>query len=379
MCGTMTGMRVMICVALLFLSGARAQCCTGFCASGRGLVLAGNNEDYNKPFTKMWFVPAEQGTYGRVYVGFDNFWPQGGMNERGVFFDGFATERLPAASSAGKEVFRGNLLDRAMAECATVEQVIALFEKYNRSFLENAVLFFADANGDSVIVEPNAILRKQGRYQVQTNFHQSRVKPGEIPCERYKIAASMLDEAGENISVALFRRILAATHAEGTNPTLYSNIYDLKRRVMYLYHFHNFENVVTIDLAAELKKGKRALDLPTLFPRTFAAELFARNRQRERERPIAKVDPRLYDAYAGGYELPTGITLEISRDGDRLFVDASGYASGYAKLELFPESETKFFLKTMSAQVTFVRGERGRVDRLIIRQDGQETVAERFQ
>ncbi len=277
----MTGMRTIIYVALLFLSGACAQCCTGFCAVARGLVLAGNNEDYSNPFTKIWFVPAEKGTYGRVYVGFDNFWPQGGMNERGVFFDGFATERVAATGSAGREVFRGNLLDGAMAECATVEQVVGLFEKYNRKFLEHAVLFFADANGDSVIIEPDAILRKQGRYQIQTNFHQSRVKPAEITCDRYKIAARMLGEAGENLSVDFFRRILAATHAEGANPTLYSNIYDLKRRVMYLYHFHNFENVVTIDLAEELKKGKRALDLPSLFPRTFAAEAFTRNRREQ--------------------------------------------------------------------------------------------------
>jgi hypothetical protein len=188
----------------------------------------------------------------------------------------------------------------------------------------------------------------------------------------------MLDAAGENISVELFRRILAATHAEGANPTLYSNIYDLKRRVMYLYNFHNFENVVTIDLAAELEKGKRALDLPSLFPRTFDAEVFVRDRQKQRERPVAKVDPRLYDTYAGRYELPIGITLAISRDGDRLFVDATGDASGYGKVEMFPESETKFFVKSMNAQVTFVRGERGRVDRVIVRQDDQEMQALRL-
>jgi hypothetical protein len=271
-------MRIIAVLALVVLSAAGALPCTAFCSVGRGQALAGNNEDYSNPVTKIWFVPGEKGKHGRVYAGFDDFFPQGGMNERGLFFDGFSAERVAAAGSAGKESFPGNLADRAMAECATVQQVAALFEKYNRSFLERGILFFADANGDSVVIEPDAILRKQGRYQIQTNFHQSRVKAGEIPCERYKIAARLLGEAGENISVELFRRILAATHAEGANPTLYSNIYDLKRRVMYLYHFHNYENVVEIDLAAELKKGKRTLDLPSLFPRTFAAEVFARRR-----------------------------------------------------------------------------------------------------
>src|SRR4029453_7630482 len=101
------------------------------------------------PFTKIWFVPAETGTYGRVYLGYDNFWPQGGMNERGLFFDGFATDRVPAAGSARKDVFRGNLVDLAMAQCTTVDEVVALFEKYNRSFLQNSVVFFAESNGHS--------------------------------------------------------------------------------------------------------------------------------------------------------------------------------------------------------------------------------------
>ncbi len=270
-------MRIAICAALVMLSAFSVRACTAFCSTGRGLVLVGNNEDYSNPATKVWFVPGEKGRLGRVCVGFDDGFAQGGMNERGVFFDGFATARVAAAGSAGKPVYPGNLADRAMEECSTVEQVAALFEKYNRSFIEQGVLFFADANGNSVVIEPDAILFKRGRYQVQTNFHQSRVKAGEAPpCERFRIASGMLDKAGENISIDLFRRILAATHAEGKYPTLYSNIYDLNRRVMYLYHFHNFENVVTIDLPAELKKGRRTLDLPSLFPRTFAAEVFAR-------------------------------------------------------------------------------------------------------
>jgi penicillin V acylase-like amidase (Ntn superfamily) len=273
-------MRVIIAVVMLLLA-ARAQACTGFCAAARDLVLAGNNEDYTNPSTRIWFVPGGKGTYGRVYVGFDNLFPQGGMNERGLFFDGFATERVPAVKSAGKETFRGNLADRAMAECGTVEEVIALFEKYDRSFLERGILLFADANGGSVAIEANAIVRKRRRYQVQTNFHQSLVPPEKIRCPRFKIADSMLAQAGEEISVDLFRRILANTHVEGPVSTLYSNVYDLKRRVMYLYHFHNYENVVTIDLAEELKKGPRVLELPSLFPRTYAGEAFARAHQPE--------------------------------------------------------------------------------------------------
>lgn len=47
-----------------------------------------------------------------------------------------------------------------------------------------------------------------------------------------------------------------------------------EKRVVYLYHFYNFQNVVGIDLGEELRKGRRPMDLPALFPKTFVAEKF---------------------------------------------------------------------------------------------------------
>jgi len=97
---------------------------------------------------------------------------------------------------------------------------------------ERAVLMFADATGDAVIFDSNQIIRKHGRFLVQTNFRQSQAKPGERPCERYKIATAMLDAAATGSTWTCSATILAATHQEGGGPTQYSNIYDLKRRVI---------------------------------------------------------------------------------------------------------------------------------------------------
>ncbi len=60
--------------------------CTVFYAANGEMALAGNNEDYINPLTKVWFEAAENGKYGGVYFGFDNFVSQGGMNEKGLFF-----------------------------------------------------------------------------------------------------------------------------------------------------------------------------------------------------------------------------------------------------------------------------------------------------
>ena len=269
--------------ALLALAPLQAPACTAFCAAVEGRVLVGNNEDLLDPSTRLWFIPPEKGAHGRLYVGYEFAWPQGGMNDHGLFWDGFgvpptqipALGKPPLAPHPGaipNTPYPGAALDRILADCATVEEVIRLFQKYQFPWTERAVLMVADASGDAAIFDGNEILRKHGRYLVQTNFRQTLAKPGEAPCGRFKIATAMLDAAGERISVDLFRTILAATHQEGGSPTQYSNIYDLKRRVMHLYHFHNYSNVVVIDLARELAKGQHSVAIASLFPRTFAYE-----------------------------------------------------------------------------------------------------------
>jgi D-alanyl-D-alanine carboxypeptidase len=91
------------------------------------------------------------------------------------------------------------------------------------------------------------------------------------------------------------------------------------------------------------------------------------------ERAVARVDPAVYDAYVGEYELGPGFVLTVSREGDRLMTQATGQA----KVEIFPSSETDFFLKVVDAQITFVRGPGGTVDQLVLHQGGRDMPAKR--
>jgi hypothetical protein len=88
------------------------------------------------------------------------------------------------------------------------------------------------------------------------------------------------------------------------------------------------------------------------------------------ERAVAKVDPALYDAYVGEYEVAPGFVLTVTREGDRLLAQATGQS----KLEIFPSSDTEFFLTVVDAQITFVRGPGG-VDRLVLHQGGRDMPA----
>jgi CubicO group peptidase (beta-lactamase class C family) len=90
--------------------------------------------------------------------------------------------------------------------------------------------------------------------------------------------------------------------------------------------------------------------------------------------PIAaRVDPAVYDAYVGQYELAPGFVMTVTRDGDRLITQATGQNA----IEIFPISETEFFPKVIDARITFVRGADGKVDRLVLRQAGREMTGRR--
>jgi hypothetical protein len=77
-----------------------------------------------------------------------------------------------------------------------------------------------------------------------------------------------------------------------------------------------------------------------------------------------KVSPKAYDALTGRYKLAGGI-FTISRRGPHLFVQ---YA-GQPEAEIFPESDTEFFLKVVDAQITFVKDGSGNAIKLIIHDD----------
>jgi mono/diheme cytochrome c family protein len=74
------------------------------------------------------------------------------------------------------------------------------------------------------------------------------------------------------------------------------------------------------------------------------------------ERVVARVDPAIYDSYVGEYQVGSR-TCSVIRGGDGLWL----VAPGWMKAEALPESETKFYLRAMDAQMSFVRNEKGEV------------------
>jgi hypothetical protein len=259
---------------VMFLSNPLMYACTGFMMSDGENVLIGNNEDSKIPYTRVWFIPAENGWFGRVYFGYDNWSPQGGMNDQGLFFDYFSVPKLKIKQSREKPRFPGPFTDTIMAKCATVDDVLEMLSKYHIEWNPKIQMFVVDKTGDSAIIEGETVVRKNDNYQVVTNFRISRIPEDQRPCEapawscsRYKKAERMLLDSNTP-TVAHFREILQATHRSSYNligTTQYSNIYDLTNGIVYVYFLHDFDNEIIFNLSQELKKGHHYYDLPSLF------------------------------------------------------------------------------------------------------------------
>ena len=88
-------------------------------------------------------------------------------------------------------------------------------------------------------------------------------------------------------------------------------------------------------------------------------------------RAFIKLGAKFYDACVGQYEFapgaafPTGIKLTIWQQGDQLVGQALGRNGGGGEFEMYPESETDFFLKINGAQLAFIKNDRGEVTSVI--------------
>ncbi len=95
---------------------------------------------------------------------------------------------------------------------------------------------------------------------------------------------------------------------------------------------------------------------------------------RLKEEASAKIDPKIYDAYVGEYELAPGRILAVTKEGVQLFVQLTGQP----RFEIFPRSETEFFLKVVVADIKFVKDEAGKAGSLILKQGGVEQTANKI-
>src|SRR5215467_5016765 len=94
------------------------------------------------------------------------------------------------------------------------------------------------------------------------------------------------------------------------------------------------------------------------------------------QRAEIKIDPQTFDAYVGQYQDADDpeFILSFFREGDRYYIQATDQN----KVEIFPASDTKFFLKIVDVQVEFIRDASGRVTSIVWHQGGRDHRAKKI-
>jgi hypothetical protein len=239
-------------LAILSFAAASVQACTIFVLTDATHALFCNNEDWSNPRTRIWFVPASAGCYGRAYVGYDDGWARGGLNTAGLACDwvgGFSEEWQPGPAA---QCVRGNPTERLLESCATVEEAIAFFQQHPESDFARAKLLVADRSGASAIIGA-----RDGKLQIEPSNTSRGFGYG------FRTLNMLLANAPP-ATVAAGTGILHACRQEGRYATKYSNVFDLKSGEIFLYPLSETANEVRFNLAAELRKGGHYYDLPQI-------------------------------------------------------------------------------------------------------------------
>lgn len=90
-------------------------------------------------------------------------------------------------------------------------------------------------------------------------------------------------------------------------------------------------------------------------------------------RTKVKVDPATLARYVGTYQLAPDFSITFTLEGDQLMTQATNQP----KFPVYPESQTKFFLTVVDAEVEFVTDDKGQVTAAILHQGGQDHKAVR--
>jgi len=109
-------------------------------------------------------------------------------------------------------------------------------------------------------------------------------------------------------------------------------------------------------------------EAPEAIASRLAAVAHGENVVSPSERKEITVPPAILAKYVGTYQLMPNFDIVMTLEGGQLMTQATGQG----KFPLFAESETKFFLKVVDAEVEFFKNEKGEVTHIILHQGGQD-------
>ena len=266
------GVRKAAFFSLLFLLLAvQVTACSMCKITSHGKTMVGNNEDTWRIGSKIWFEPGRNNEFGAAYVGDNDLFPEGGMNEAGLVYDGFSVYPRHLKPLPGRIpiIYPAEFLKRIMQTCSSIEEVYDFANHYDRSIFNNGMLLFVDKSGKYLVMEVDTMIIGTNEKYILTNFCPSQINANNVRTPRYVKAKRFLQNNLPDSSLGFCRSVMDTMHEcrdKMGDGTTYTSIYDLNQGQIYLYFYHDFKHTVTLNLQEELAKGYHLFKMPELFP-----------------------------------------------------------------------------------------------------------------
>lgn len=235
-----------------------------------GKTYVGNNEDSWHTDPRIWFEPATGNKLGACYVGYSDKWPQGGMNTAGLVYDAF-TMYDSNVQPNGKPVAESlpKFLREILQTCKTVEEVHAYAIQFDRKNFDRAMMLFVDSTGKYLVMEADTMIIGNDDQFILANFSFARTPdPASVELGRYQRGRAYLQNnapGGLDFCRALMDTMSECRERKGDG-TLYTSLYDIQRKEIYLCFYHDYTKMQTISLMNELEKGEHYIEMETMFP-----------------------------------------------------------------------------------------------------------------
>jgi hypothetical protein len=237
---------------VLPLAAVSVQACTIFVLTDESHALFCNNEDFSNPKTRIWFMPESVGHLGCAIVGYDDGFPQGGVNSTGLALDwvaGFSDKwelDAPIPDAAGYSSLR------VLETCSTVQGAIDFYRSHPEPGFGYARILVADRTGASVIIGAS-----HGKLLVESATQCRGFGYGGRTLDRLLARHPAPTEANAT-------EILHACLQRGRYATKYSTVYDMKSGEILVFPLGAPSNEVRLNLAAEIARGGHYYDMPQL-------------------------------------------------------------------------------------------------------------------
>ena len=261
-------LKIFLTTIFLLSFAENAISCSMYKVTMFGKTFVGNNEDSWDPNALIWFEKGKTTEYGSMFVGSDKLYAQGGMNERGLIFDGFSISAPSVHLKPNYLQYYNNLTKDVLKKCQNIDEAFEMLRKYDLRSINPAMFLFIDKSGKYLIVEPDTMIKGNDAKYILSNFCPSKTPDlNSVKIPFYQKGRKMLD-AKADTSLTYLKSLSDTLHQnwKGLGGTMYTTIYDANEGIIFLYLFYDYKHQIKLNLKDELAKGDHIIEMASLFP-----------------------------------------------------------------------------------------------------------------